>query len=98
VLDGVGVIRACLFEKLLEVVRGQSCLALAVACGICGVHRVGAVYLLIDATVVIDGGLLVALLAPLLSGFGALLSTLDSNTAPSFYDSFRGVSRRMERS
>jgi hypothetical protein len=98
VLDGVGVIRACLFEEPLEVIRGRSCLALASTHGLYGVHHTGAVCLLIDVAIIVDGGLLVALPAPLLGGFGALLTTMDGNVTPSFYGAFAGIGHRMERS
>jgi hypothetical protein len=78
------------------VVRGGSCLALAAARGLCGVHCARAICLLVDSTVIVGGGLLVVLLVPLL--FGALLSTLDRNPTPSFFDAFGGVGRHMERS
>jgi hypothetical protein len=65
------------------VVHGRSCLVLAAARGLYHVHCTGAICLLIDATVVVGGGLLVVLLAPLLSGFGVLLSTVGGDAAPS---------------
>jgi hypothetical protein len=53
---------------------------------------------LIDSIVIVGGGILVALLVPLLSGLGALLGTLDGDVVPSFYDAFGGVGHHMERS
>jgi hypothetical protein len=96
VLDGVGVIRACLFEEPLDVVCGWSCLAFATTRSRCGMLHARAVCLLVDATIVINGGLLVVLLEPLHSSIGALLSTLDSDVSPSFYGAFRDVNRHMQ--
>jgi hypothetical protein len=79
------------------VVCGWLCLVLTAARGLCGMHCAGAICLLVDAAIIIGGGLLVALLVPLLSGFGTLLSTLDGDAAASFYDAFGGIGRRMKR-
>jgi hypothetical protein len=78
-LDGVSMIQACFFEELLEVVLKQSCLALALARGLCSVISAGATPSLIDATASIECGLLVMLFAPLLAGLGAFLGTLESD-------------------
>jgi hypothetical protein len=59
-------------------------------------YHTGAICLLIDAAIIV-GGLLVALLAPLMSGFGAILSTLDGDATLSFYGAFRGINRSMKR-
>jgi hypothetical protein len=80
VLDRVGVVRAHFFEELLKVVRRQSCLALAVASGLCSTLHDEATYLLVDVATVVDHGLLVALFAPFLTGLGILLGTLDCGT------------------
>jgi hypothetical protein len=79
------------------VVHGRSCLALAATRGLCGMHHTGAICLLIDVVVIVNGGLLVLLLVPLLSNFGTLLSTLDGDVGPS-YGTFGGIGHRMERS
>jgi hypothetical protein len=50
------------------------------------------------SVVISGGGLLVVLLAPLLSGFGTLLDTLDGDVTSSFYGAFEGISHRVERS
>jgi hypothetical protein len=76
VLDGVGVVRACFFKELLEVVHRRSCLVLPVACGLCSVLHDGATCFLIDA-IAVDHGLLAALFVPLLACLGILLGTLD---------------------
>jgi hypothetical protein len=76
VLDGVGVVWACFFKELLEVVCRWSCLALAIACGLYGMLYGGAACLLVDATSILDCDLL-ALFAPFLAGLGILLDTLD---------------------
>jgi hypothetical protein len=68
------------FKELLEVVRRQSRLTLAVAGGLCGALHVRAACLLVDAAAVIDRGLLVALFTPLLVSLGILLGTLDCGT------------------
>jgi hypothetical protein len=78
-LDGVGMIQAQFLEELFEVVRGLSCLALAVANGPRGMFRAGAACLLIDATIVIGCHLLMVLFAPLLGGLNAFLGTLDGD-------------------
>jgi hypothetical protein len=84
VLDRVGVVWALFFKELLEVVCGRSCLALAAAHGLCGALRARATCSLIDATVIIDCGLLVVLFVPLLAGPGTLLGTLDSDARRRF--------------
>jgi hypothetical protein len=84
VLDSVGVIQARFFEELLKVVLKRSCLVLAVTHGLCGMIGTGAIRSLIDAAVAVGCGLLVALIAPLLAGLGALLSTLDCYTERCF--------------
>jgi hypothetical protein len=65
------------FKELLKVVHRQSHMVFAVACGLCGVLCGGATHLLIDATAIIDRGLLAAQFVPLLAGLGILLVTLD---------------------
>jgi hypothetical protein len=80
VLDGVGVIRACFFKELLEVVLRRSCQALAITCGLYGVFSTTAANPLIDVAIDIGCGLLAVLLVPLLAGLGALLGTLDGDT------------------
>jgi hypothetical protein len=67
------------FEELLKLVYGRSRLALAAARGLCGMLRARAACSLVDATIAISCGLLVALFAPLLVGLGTRLNTLDGN-------------------
>jgi hypothetical protein len=63
---------ACFFKELFEVVHRQSCLAPAVACGLCGMLHVGAAYLLVDAATIVNCGLLAVLFAPFLADIGIL--------------------------
>jgi hypothetical protein len=72
------------------VVRGQSCLVLAVARNLRGVFRAGAACLLVDVTIVIGCGLLMALLAPLLAGINTLLGALDGDAGRRFPAATRG--------
>jgi hypothetical protein len=82
VLDGVGVIRACFFEEVFEVVCGRSCPELAAAHGLYDMLCAIAACWLIDATIVFGCGLLASLSYPLLAGLGTLPGTLDGNTFP----------------
>jgi hypothetical protein len=66
------------------VVHGRSCLAFAIACGLCGVFRAGAAYLLVDVVIIVGCGLLTALFAPLLAGLNVLLGALDGNVGQRF--------------
>jgi hypothetical protein len=59
-------------------------LALAIACGLCGVFGDVAALPLVDATIDVSCDLLVALLTPLLAGLGALLGTMDIDTDQCF--------------
>jgi hypothetical protein len=79
VLDGVRVVRACFFQEPLEVVCGQSRLALGTArCLYSALHaRVACSF--IGATVVVGCDLLAALLVPLLVGLGSLLDSMDGD-------------------
>jgi hypothetical protein len=84
------MIWARFLEELLEVVHGQSCLVLAVACSLRGVFRAGAACLLVDVTIVIGCCLLMALLAPLLAGINTLLGALDGDAGRRFPAATRG--------
>jgi hypothetical protein len=90
VLDGIGMIQACFFEELLDVVLRQSYPVLVVAHDLCGVFDAGVAHPLVDATIDIGCGLLAALFASLLVGLGALLSTLDGDAGQSFPAADRG--------
>jgi ABC-type uncharacterized transport system YnjBCD ATPase subunit len=72
------------------VVRGPSCLVLAVDRSLRGVFRTGAACLLVDVTIVIGCGLLMVLLAPLLAGLNTLLSALDGDAGRRFPAATRG--------
>jgi hypothetical protein len=74
------MIWACFLVELLKVVRGWSCLALAVSRVLCGMFHVGAACLLIDAAIVVSCVLMIALFAPLLTGLNALLGAPDGDT------------------
>jgi hypothetical protein len=63
------------------VVCGQSIVALAVARGLRGVFRASAASLLVDATIIVGCGLLMALFVPLLDGLNALLGALDGDAS-----------------
>jgi hypothetical protein len=76
VLDGVGVVQKCFFKEFLKVVHRRSRLALAVACGLCGMPCARAASFLVDATT-INHGHLEVLFAPFHAGLGILLDTLD---------------------
>jgi hypothetical protein len=78
------MIRAHFLKELLEVVFNMSYLALAIACGLCGVIGTRATHLLIDAAVYVGCGLLAVLLAPLLASLGCLLGTLDGDVGQCF--------------
>jgi hypothetical protein len=84
VLDSVGVIQACFFEELLEVVLSQLYIELAIIHDLCGVFSAGDARLLVDAAIDVDSGLLTVLLAPLLAGLGDLLGTLDGDVGRCF--------------
>jgi hypothetical protein len=71
------MVRARFFKELLKVRHRQSCLALTVACGLCGTFRIRAACLLLAAITVIDHGLLAVLFASFIAGLGILLGTLD---------------------
>jgi hypothetical protein len=59
-------------------------LVLAVAYDCCGMFHAGVACLLIDATIVIGCGLLMALFVPLLAGLNALLGALDGDARRCF--------------
>jgi hypothetical protein len=65
-------------------VHGRSCLALTIACGLCGVFHAGVACLLVDAVIIVGCGLLTALFAPLLAGLNVLLGALDGNVEQRF--------------
>jgi hypothetical protein len=73
------MVLACFFKEPLEVVRGQSHLALAAARGLCGTLHARAACSLIGVAIIVGCGLLVALLVLLLAGLGSLLSSLDGD-------------------
>jgi hypothetical protein len=73
------MVQACFLEEPLEVVDGWSRLALAAACGPCGALHARATHSLVGASVVIGCGLLAVLLAPLLTGIGSLLGSLEGD-------------------
>jgi hypothetical protein len=81
VLDGVGVVWACLFKELLEVVHGWPRLMLATAYDHRSVLHVRAACLLLDVAIIVDRdcGLLAVLLVPPIAALCALLSILDGD-------------------
>jgi hypothetical protein len=78
-LDGVSMVWACFFQEPLEVVHGQSRVALAAACCLCGTLRAGATRSLIGAIIIIGCSLLVSLLAHLLASLGSLPDSVDGD-------------------
>jgi hypothetical protein len=66
------------------VVRGRSCLVLAIAHDLRGMFGTSTACLLIDAAIVVGCGLLTALFAPLLAGLNTLLGALDGDTRRRF--------------
>jgi hypothetical protein len=84
------MIQARFLDELLEEVCGRSCLVLVVAHSLHGVFRTGAAYLLIDATIIISCGLLVALFMPLLASLNALLGALDGDVGRHLLAAARG--------
>jgi hypothetical protein len=72
VFDVLGIAWETLFKKLFDVVCGQPCLTLATACDCRGMLHAGATCSHVDATIIIDCGVLVVLLVPLLEALSTL--------------------------
>jgi hypothetical protein len=81
VLDGVSVVRAGLLRELLEVVRGQSCLALSTVSNGRSACHAGVARLIVDVTIVArhSVSLPTVLLTPLLVALGALPDILNDD-------------------
>jgi hypothetical protein len=71
------VIQASLLKELLKVLRGWPHLELATARDLHGMLHARAAYLLVDSTIIVGHGLLVALFAPLIAAHGSLHCILD---------------------
>jgi hypothetical protein len=80
-LDGVGMVRTCLFKEFLEAVHGRSRLTFVATCGSHDMRHNGADRLLAIATIAIGHGFnpLKTLLAPLPTALGALPGVLDGD-------------------